>query len=176
MRQCTGTAMSIGHRRRGFTLIETVISLSIMSVLMLGLSGAVMLGSKALPTATETGIADQVVIDSVNLLRADLRQATSIIYDKPASGDEILITLKDSGISGQPLSVLYEYDSEKGLLNRTVDSRGTVTLIEGLTGFSCRFQSVDNRAQFGHMLLMVEGTLKEFYEVHVTLPANPEYK
>ena len=115
----------IQHARSGFTLVEVVTSLAIMSVLMLGLSGAVMIGSHAVPTTTDIGLADQSVMNVTNQLRTEFRYCSRIQYRSNAGSLQMQLTMKSTTAAGAPSSVSYYYSAEDDTLSRIVDSLET---------------------------------------------------
>ena len=163
-------------RSSAFTLIETVISLSIMSVLLLGLSGAVMIGSRAIPTGTQIGVADQQVIDALNLFRSDLRMTSSITHTKFASAHIFTLDIKDTGTPGTPARIAYTYDSNGGSFSRSISGRDDEVLISNITALATSIEKDGADASVLWMLLGVEGTIQNYYEIHVALPDKPEAK
>jgi len=162
--------------KRAFTLIETVISLSIVSVLFVGLSGAVMIGTHAIPTAKDTGQADQAVIDALNMFRTDLRQATGIKYRSDASGIELVLDLKDSGAKGANNTITYIYQSSIKSFMRQPLNETKVTLFENISGLSGQLIMDGSDATVLKALVVVTDTIQPIYEVHALLPLKPEVK
>lgn len=160
--------------RAGFTLIEVATSLSIISVLILGLSGAVMIGSHAIPSTTDTGIADQTTINVLNQLRDDLREATTVRY-RTGSGDvEIKLAMKDAGAAGSPGQVVYTYDASVDTLSRKVDALTEEIVLTGILAFAVSMTQDGADANVMYFLLYVNDTIQRFYEIHATLPYKPE--
>ena len=160
--------------RSAFTLIEVVTSLSILSVLMIGLSSAVLIGSHAIPTTTDAGLNDQAVIDTINQLRSDLREASSIERQSLSAGREvILVTLKDSGAKGVPGVVNYVFNPSTNRINRTVDAGTTIVMVDGLGTFviSITMDGVD--ASVLSVMCTVENTIQGTFEMHALLPDRP---
>ncbi|MBL4699401.1 MAG: prepilin-type N-terminal cleavage/methylation domain-containing protein [Phycisphaerales bacterium] len=160
--------------RSAFTLIEVVTSLSILSVLMIGLSSAVLIGSHAIPTTTDAGLNDQAVIDTINQLRSDLREASSIERQSLSGGREvILVTIKDSGAKGVPGVVNYVFNPSTNRINRTVDAGTTIVMVDGLGTFviSITMDGVD--ASVLTMMITVENTIQGIFEMHALLPDKP---
>ena len=162
--------------KRAFTLIETVISLSIVSVLFVGLSGAVMIGAHALPTAKDTGLADQAVLNALNMFRTDLRQSSEIRYRSGASGIELVLNLKDSGTKGASDSIAYSYKSSSKSFTRKPLAETEVTLFESISGFSVQFTMDGSDATVVKALIATTNTIQPIYEVHALLPLKPEVK
>lgn len=166
----------MSYSRRAITLIETVISLSIMSVLLLGLSGAVMVSSKAIPTATQTGIEDQRVIDAFNQFRSDLRQAILIKYTSNASERKLLLNIKDSGAKGNPDEIHYRYIVASKSFARQLKGSAEEILIDNLASFSIQFVQENNDTTTAKIVVVANDTLQHFFELHIALPDKPELK
>lgn len=161
-------------KARAFTLIEMVTSLAIISVLLLGLSSAVMISAHAIPTSTDIGLADQAVINAVNTLRADLREATSIQFRSNSSGAEIRIDIRDAGAEGTPGRILYTYTNSSDTVSRTVDALDEVVVVAGVQSFV--FTTIDegSKARVAYILMAVDDTIQSIYELHAALPYKPE--
>ena len=167
---------STQSRRAGFTLIEVVTSLVIMSVLMLGLSGAVMVGAHAIPTETAIGVADQEVIDVLNQLRSDFREASSITTRTSISKISIMLAIKSNSANGAPQTVMYFYDSTNESLVRQMDDHGEVIVLDNIEAFEASFTKDADAVRIASLFLTVRGTIQQRYEVHAALPAMPEEK
>jgi prepilin-type N-terminal cleavage/methylation domain-containing protein len=167
--------MSLKHTScgRGFTLIEIVTSLSIMSVLMIGLSGAILVGSYAIPTPADTGYADQVVIDAITQLRSDLREATTVRHRSRVVGDSIQLTIKDTGASGVPTTVTYIFVDATDEFTRQVDALTPVTIITGVDAFAVTLTTDSGDLRVFELLMSVTDTIERVYEMHALLPDKP---
>ena len=160
--------------RAGFTLIEVVTSLMIMSVLMIGLSGAVMVGAHAIPTATAVGLADQQVIDVLNQFRSDFREASSVATRNVASKQSITLEFKANGAHGTPGRVRYLYNSNTGVLIRQIDDHSELIVLDDIVTFETSFTKDENSVQIVNLFMSIEGTIQRRYEMHAALPAKPE--
>jgi len=160
-------------RNRGFTLIEIVTSLSIMSVLMIGLSGAILVGSYAIPTPADTGYADKVVIDTITQFRNDLREATTIRYRSGASGDSIQLTIKDTGAAGTPTTITYVYKTSSNDFSRKVDALPEQIILTDINAFSITLTTDSGDIRVLQLLLGVETTIERYFEMHALLPDKP---
>lgn len=166
--------MNTLHSRRAFTLIETVISLSIMSVILLGLGGAVMVGSNAIPTATQTGIEDQQVVDSLNMLRSDLSQAVTIVYQTRTAGKRITLAMKDTGAAGYYAEVQYQYISSSKIFTRQIKGGDEVILFDNIDKAEFLIALEDKDAMVVWILLDISDTIQPIFELHILLPDKPE--
>jgi len=169
-------ARSTPHSRRAITLIETVISLSVMSILLLGLSGAVMISSKAIPTTTQTGTEDQIVIDAFNQFRNDLRQATVIAFVSSGSEKKLTLTIKDSGAKGNPVGIQYRYIVASNSFTRMVKGRTEETMFANISAFAIQFTQEDNDATILRIIISAPNTIQSLFELHISLPDKPELK
>ena len=160
-------------RRSAFTLIEIVTSLSIMSVLMIGLSGAILVGSYAIPTPTDTGYADQVVIDAITQLRSDLREATTVRYRTGVVGDTIQLAIKDTGAVGVPGTITYVYTDATDELTRQVDALTPETLITGVQSFVATMTTDSGDIRVFELIISVSDTIARVFEMHALLPDKP---
>ena len=167
-------ALSVSHKRSAFTLIEVVTSLSILSILMIGLSSAVLIGSHAIPTTADAGLNDQAVIDGMNQFRNDLREATSIQYRVTADKKQVVLQIKAAGAKGTPTSVGYSYTESTGTFKRQVDAQSAVVLISGISAFTVSISQDGPDARVVYLLMVVDDTIQRIYEMHAALPDTPE--
>lgn len=164
------------HSRSAFTLIETVISLTIMSVLLLGLSSAMMIASKAIPTQTDLGRFDQDITDVMNKIRSELRRSSGIAYRSTAGGEQFTLDLKDTGIAGQTLLVRYRYYKDTQTIARMDTNIAETTILEGLDGFTIEFTQEDTSATLAKIVLADLDSIQTMFEYHIALPDKPEFK
>ena len=167
---------TVKQSRAGFTLIEVVTSLMIMSVLMIGLSGAVVVGAHAIPTSTAVGFADQEVIDVMNQFRSDFREATSVATRSVASKRSLTLEFKSNGAKGSPGVVKYLYNSSTGIFFRQMDSHTEEAVLNNIEAFEISIVKEDGFIRRVNILMTVGGTIQQRYEVHALLPAMPEVK
>ncbi len=161
--------------RSGFTLIETVISLSIMSILLLGLSGAVMIASHAIPTATTSGINDQTVVDAVNQFKSDLRRAKAIGYREGAAGNQFSLTLQTTGATGEYDVVQYQYLTASKSFTRQVKGETQEVMFSTVSTFVAKFTLEDSDASVLWLTFVADDTIQRIFELHIALPDKPEY-
>jgi hypothetical protein len=144
-----------------------------MSVLFLGLSGAVMIGSNAIPTATQTGISDQTVIDALNQFRTESRQATGIQYRSSAAGEQLTFDLKDTGQAGTPSRIRYQYVIDSHSFTRIEIGQVEKTLFANISGFGMNIIQDGTDATVLWIVFVVDDTIQKFFEIHVALPDKP---
>ncbi len=160
--------------RSGITLIEVITSLSIMSVLMLGLSSAIMISSYAIPSPTESGMMDQLAVDRLNQFRMDLRESSTVKLNISGSDYTLALRIKDSGIAGSPSNIYYSYDSGTQLFRRKVDAEDSVDYISGVDAFIMTITIDGTHVRRLNLMIAIQDTLQRFYELHVALPDKPE--
>ena len=160
--------------RSAFTLIEMATSLAIISVLMLGLSGAIMIGSFAIPTTTDTGLADQQVIDVLNTMRDDLQGATTIQYRDTGASRQFRLDMKTTGATGEPSRVDYVYTVSSHTLTRKIDTGTANTILSSIDTFNMEVTNDGSDVVVGHITLSIDGTIQRLYEAFVTMPDKPE--
>lgn len=164
------------HSRSGFTLIEVATSLAIMTVLMLGLSGALMISTHAIPTATDTGLADQGAIDVLNQMRSDLREADAIEYRLNASDTKIHIWLVSNTAPGHPDEVVYRYDHPSDTIIRTPKGGASSLLIENVTALAVAVTENGGDASSLQLIMYVDKSIQRFFEMNVSMPYKPVSK
>ena len=160
--------------RSGFTLIEVVTSLAIMTVLLLGLSGAFVISAHAIPTPTSMGVVDQQIDDALNQLRIDMQGAYVIDHNSDASKVELKLKMTDTGVDGCPGDIVYTYTLSTDIFTRKVDTMTAVQLVTSCDSFSVAFTQVDNVISSIRVLMTVQDSLQRFYEMHAVLPFKPE--
>jgi len=108
------------HLRRGFTLVEMVLSMAVMTILLGGIASAMILASRAMPdlatplkaTADGYHAADQLAGELYAAQTIIARSATSVTFtvaDRNVPPDNIPETIQYSwsGVAGQPLTRKY---------------------------------------------------------------------
>tara|TARA_R110000868_G_scaffold241497_3_gene496653 strand:+ start:366077 stop:366625 length:549 start_codon:yes stop_codon:yes gene_type:complete len=165
--------------KRAFTLIETVISLSIMTVLILGLSGALMISTSAIPTGTQLGIEDQKVIDGLNQLRDELQQAVHVHFNWTDTDIHLHLTMDQTRAKGTPEIIEYHYRTAAKTFTRMYKEGNVLgteyILFDAVTDGSGKviLDSNDGDATVVWLMLNVEDTIQKIFEVHIALPAEP---
>ena len=116
------------HRRRGFTLVEMVLSMAVMTILLGGISSAMILAGRAVPVS---GTPASLTVDAYYAaegLASELyaaqtitaRGATSISFtvaDRNADANPETIQYSWSGVAGQPLNRQYNGGVAGAVLN-----------------------------------------------------------
>ncbi len=105
-------------KRTAFTLIEMVVSLSIISIIFLAMGSVMLMSAKAIPTSDDTALKTFNSIDIVQQLTDELQTATSIaattnksiaftVPDRDNDGDDEMLAYFWSGNAGDPLIRIY---------------------------------------------------------------------
>ena len=175
-------------RRRGFSLVELVISIGSATVLMAGLTACIIISTAAMrPSGVafeKAGLADiqrQITNDLQLATRFTERTATAVTFhvpDRDGDGNEETIRYAWAGTSGDPLT--YEFNGSTAM-----------NLVEGVQSFQFDFATrsivgngtppsiVINTQQFGYESMFVTGSgdvKQRQYAVKVTLPQNGTLK
>ncbi len=127
MANASSISLRCVRRRNGFTLIEMAVSLSIMSVVMLGLGSTVLIATNAANTGSSTNGKTADAGEVVQRITADLqfaksfieREQTAITFTVPdRTGDTVDETLRYawSGIAGDPLTFEYNKSGTSAIL------------------------------------------------------------
>lgn len=157
--------------RRGFTLIESVVSLVIVSILMLGLSSSVMLGSYALPSVDELGEADREVHSVLAMMRDDFRRASAVAA---SGGVQFSLTLKSTGTTGEAATVVWEYSSANDEISYTFGAYAKVVVLENVSSFTATLTKDGTQLRVLRLVVVVDGTIQQKFECHFLLPEKPE--
>jgi prepilin-type N-terminal cleavage/methylation domain-containing protein len=133
---------------RGFTLIEMMISLSIVSVIVVACGSVVALAGKAAsggasshgyssstqPSAGQTTAAQAVAIrNAMDLLTADLKMAQSIVSQ---SATAITFTVPDRNGNGTGETIAYSWAGVGQPLMRNYNGSGAIPIADGVQNFN----------------------------------------
>ncbi|MEM8738726.1 MAG: prepilin-type N-terminal cleavage/methylation domain-containing protein [Planctomycetota bacterium] len=128
------------RRPHGFSLVEMVISLSVISLLMVGMTSAVVLASRALPSNTAPAAATADAGHALQLLRDDLRAATAVHPLGPAS---LTLNLPDRDGDGLPEVVAYAWaGGPDDPLTRSVNGQPPHELLDRVQAFAITANSI----------------------------------
>ncbi|HCT45200.1 MAG: hypothetical protein CMJ35_13590 [Phycisphaerae bacterium] len=169
-------SMNMRATRPGITLIEAVVSLSIISVLTVGLSSSVMLGARAIPSESELGAEDRAVHDLCNMLRADLLGAYEIDEQVSGNSTRLIIKVVKPDVEGAYSEVRYEFIGDAKMIRRRVDAENYEILCTSMTDYRLSFTSESALLRFMKLELVVEGTIQQRFETFVNTPYRPELK
>ncbi len=124
-------------RRRAFTLLEMIVNLALVTLIVAGISSAMVLVSRGLP---ETGGA-QASFDVARVLNDFAEELRTATYITNRSHRSITLTTPDRNNDGLPEVVTYDWSGTSGAaLTRTQNSADPVTLIHGTAQFNLAFE------------------------------------
>ncbi len=161
------------HNMSGFSLIEVTTSLVIMSILMLGLASAVMIASKAIPSPTQYGLVDDSVVNTLSMIEHDAVRAASIGHTGSATSDVLTLNIKSTGQAGEPTVVVYTFDKANGTISRTVDARGAMILVSGVSTYTVSPTYDGTSIRFLAVRMTVPDSIQKLYERFISLPDKP---
>lgn len=117
-------------RARGFTLIETVLAMAILSLVLGGVASAIVIAGRAVPSASDPGTRAAHAAAAIDELMADISVATGIAE---CSASACEFTLPDWDSDGDEETIRYEVKGT--LLVRTVNG-SSVTVLEDVADFA----------------------------------------
>lgn len=118
-------------RQRGFTLVETMIGLAILSIVTVAMAGTFLVASRAVSNEARTIAADEAVSAASLWLTRDLNSATAL----PALPVTVSIANTLTLTYGSPpLTVIYSVNNNSDLV-RTVNGVAT-TAARGITSIT----------------------------------------
>lgn len=130
----------------GFTLIEMVITLAVIGVLLAGMSSAIVLATRALPSHDGPAAAAVASADALHTLRDDLRAATEL----PAfDATSVTLHLPDRDGDGRPEVVTYAWAGTAGdPLTRAANGNTPVTVLDNVESFALAYTTADDADAF----------------------------
>ncbi len=159
--------------RYGLTYIELVTSLAISTILLLGLSSAVLIGSKAIPTGTEQIHAEANVKQAIDLLAYDLELATGLSSVTPKS---FVLAVPDRDGDTAAEAIGYEFDLDSNTLYRKWNGDTREVLLENVIGMTIAFRVQNARAYSVSVEMSVDGIANETQFFQVDLFNAPEVR
>lgn len=134
--------MRTANHRHAFTLIESVVSLSIAGVLLTGIGSSMLLASRALPgednlltsTIRTSAVVQDIATELSTAITVTARTATSLTFtvaDRNADGLAETIRYGWSGVPGAPLTRRYNADPVTVVLSALDDVTLTYELMTG---------------------------------------------
>jgi prepilin-type N-terminal cleavage/methylation domain-containing protein len=121
-------------RRGGFTLIELVVSLSVMTILMAGIASALMIASHALPDRDSPLAVAADAAEMVERITAELYDAQSF---GTRSATSVAFTVQDRTGDGNPDTIRYAWSGTPGApLTRKVNLDTAYTVLQNVQEFA----------------------------------------
>lgn len=162
--------------RRGITLIESVVSLVVISVLMLGLSSSIMLGVRAMPTDTELGAADREVQEILNLIRTDMNSCSALTYQKSGNSTRTILEMIPTGATGEHTHITWEYIGDANMIRRRLDAQAYEIISTDMNGYRFSSERDGTTIQCVHMQFQFNNTIQRNFELFIQTPYGPELK
>ncbi|MFI4873192.1 MAG: PilW family protein [Phycisphaerales bacterium JB061] len=114
-------------KRRGFTLIELVVSLSVVGILMTAIGSSIVISTKTLPTAGGFAEMQTAAGKSLTLLGNDIRLAGSVTMPNVRT---LNLRLPDQDGDTSPEAVVYQWSGAAGTaFTREFNGGGQVNLL-----------------------------------------------
>ena len=128
------------HRRhRGYTLLELVVSLPLMTLLMVGLGSAIHISARSMPDGKGAASATMHAGAALDLLESELSCATSITS---RSGAEIVFVTPDRTGDSIAESLRYRWAGAAGNpLTREFNGSAAETLIPSVQDFALTYEA-----------------------------------
>jgi len=132
--------------RHGFSLIEMVISLAVISILLAGMTSAIVLASRALPSHDGPAAAIVRSARAAHQLRDELRVATELLNRTATS---VTLNLPDRDADGRPEVITYAWGGQPGEpLTRAANGNPAVVLLDNLETFTLTYRASDQAVAF----------------------------
>ncbi len=142
--------MTVRRRgRAGFTLLETVLAVSVSSVLLLALGSTVLVASRAVPTGNEALIYNAEIERALGVLRADFGEALGI----QSSGFGITVAVPDRDGDGKPELIEYTITAKR-VLTRSVNRGPAYDLVGPFTNMT--FLPVQRDGRFTAVTITID--------------------
>ena len=128
---------SSAHRSRAFTLVEVMVSMAILSIVIVGMTSAIVLATRSVPAA-ESGTNRTIdTADLVGQISAELRYAITITERSTSS---IAFTVADRTGDSFPETIRYSWSGTAGdPLVRTVNGVSAVTVLADVETFDLSY-------------------------------------
>ena len=119
--------------RRGFTLVELVVTIAITSVIMLGIGSAMLIAGRALPAADNPAAASLIAGQAIEQMVTELQYAATII-DSNATMIEFTVADRDADDVAE--TIRYEWSGTPGdPLTRQYNGGALVNLADDVQEF-----------------------------------------
>lgn len=123
-------------KRRGFTLIELIVSLSVVGILTMAIGSAIVLSMRSLPTPGGFSEMQAAAGRSLTILGNDIRLATAVAIPDfrtltltlpDRTGDAVAETVEYqwSGVAGEPFTREFNGGGQSSMLSAIIDVRFT---------------------------------------------------
>ena len=127
--------------RRGFTLVELVVSLALGTMLMAALGSAVVLASRALPDRSSDVLSTMDAARALAAVAEELGTATELTRREAAAVTAVLPADATATTGAAPRVVSYAWSSDGGSLRRTSSAGGAGDVLADVRRFAVEVQS-----------------------------------
>lgn len=133
-------------RAAGFSLVEMVVSLAVVSVLLVGMTSAIVLASRALPSGNSPAASTVKSARALHQLRDELRAATQLLNRTATS---VTLHLPDRDGDGRSEVITYAWAGNPGdPLLRSANGNAAATAIDHLDQFALKYDTTDQSLAF----------------------------
>jgi len=133
MRNLSGDDSSGHSIPRGFTLVELVLALAIMSILMTGLASAIIIASHALPDGDSPGHAVVKAAEAADRIAEEIRSA---LWIRERTATSVEFTVPDRDSDGLPERIRYAWSGTAGdALTRQYNGGAVVDVVDSVQEF-----------------------------------------
>jgi hypothetical protein len=163
------TSVNRSSRRAGFTLIELVTNLVVMSVLIAGMAGSIHLAQLAVPKADSPSTLAIESVDLLEMIASDLRYAVSV--PSITSNSVTLIVADRDGLSPASETISYSWSGVAGAPLIRDYNGSTSTILPSVQAFSLSRQTaaVTSAATYS------EGPLVQLASYTASTNLTPDY-
>jgi prepilin-type N-terminal cleavage/methylation domain-containing protein len=127
----------LSRPRSGFTLVELMVAIAIVSILMLAMQSAILLAAKAVPDGKSRGSALVVAARAADTLNADLSFATSILT---MTATQVQFTVPDRDGDGAAETITYAWSGTADTpLTRTINTATAVNVVDKVQEFALSY-------------------------------------
>ncbi len=132
----TGMPTCLRHGRSGFTLLEVVVSASVLSIVMVGLASAMVIASKAV-TKTTSDTSSGAAAQAVQLIASELKNATAV---SELTSNAITFTVPSRNGDANPETIRYAWSGTAGApLTRQYNGGTAATIIDSVQSLSLTY-------------------------------------
>lgn len=147
-------------RRCGFTLIEMVVTVAILSVIMLGVGSAMIIATRALPEADNPAAAAIAGAAVVEQIATELQYAVSI---SDSNATAIEFTVADRNNDDVPETIRYQWSGASGdPLTRQYNAGAVVALLQNVEDFDLVYSRDKVREEIPQTNESAETTLASY--------------
>jgi prepilin-type N-terminal cleavage/methylation domain-containing protein len=128
--------------RAGFTLVELVVSLAIMSILLVAIGSAIVLAGGAIPPANDPAVPTEAAFEVGHEMAAELQFALAFA-ERSVTAVEFTVPDRDGDTS--PETIRYEWSGTPGqALKRAYNDGPFVKVIESVVDFALEYDTTNS--------------------------------